>query len=210
MNDDPRTYETRRDGPESERDAELVDDRRTRNDVLDDRRGPDDVVDDRRARDVEVDDDRGRYARMPLWSPAQIIGLIAGIGFIVLGVVSVIRTGFDTGDIYRPHEVVWNFPHSPLLGVIEIGFGALLVIASVVPGGARGLLAFLGAVSLAFGIVVLVEQTPNRLNDWLAVTHRSGLLYAVVGAVVLISALLAPVFGGDHGRPVVRQRELVS
>jgi len=157
-----------------------------------------------------VEDDRGGHARMPLWSPAQIIGLIAGIGFIVLGVVSVIRTGFDTGDIYRPHEVVWNFPHSPLLAVIEIGFGALLVIASVVPGGARGLLAFLGAVSLAFGIVVLVEQTPNRLNDWLGVTRRSGLLYTIVGAVVLISALLSPVFGADRRRRVVRERQLVS
>jgi len=191
MNDDPSAYET------------------TTADDVPDR----EVIDNRRADDVpdrEVVDEPPSRARMPVWSPAQIIGLIAGIGFIVLGVVSVIRTGFNTDHIYTPHDVVWHFPHSPLLAVIEIGFGALLVLASIVPGGARGLLAFLGAVSLAFGIVVLVEQTPNRLNDWLGVTHRSGLLYTIVGAVVLLSALLSPVFGGDSGRRVVRERQLVT
>jgi len=79
-------------------------------------------------------------ATMPPWSPLQIIGLIAGIGMGVLGIAAVARTGFDTAHIYTPHDVVWKLPHSPLLGVIEIGFGLLMVLGSVVPGGWRSFL----------------------------------------------------------------------
>jgi len=145
-------------------------------------------------------------ATMPPWSPLQIIGLIVGIGMGVLGIAAVARTGFDTAHIYTPHDLVWKLPHSPLLGVIEIGFGLLMVLGSVVPGGWRSFLALLGAISLAFGIVVLVEAAPNRLNDWLAVTHRNGWLFTAVGAIVLLAALLSPVFGGvqRHDRAIQR------
>jgi hypothetical protein len=148
-------------------------------------------------------------ATMPPWSPLQLIGLIVGIGMGVLGVAAVARTGFDTSHIYTPHDLVWKFPHSPLLGVIEIGFGLLMVLGSVVPGGWRSFLALLGAISLAFGIVVLVEAAPNRLNDWLAVTHRNGWLFTAIGAVVVLAALLSPVFGGVQRRDRLVQRDAV-
>ncbi len=161
--------------------------------------------------DYQVAEGRTREAVTPLWSPLQIVGLIVGIGMGVLGIAAVARTGFDTAHIYTPHDLVWKFPHSPLLGVIEIGFGLVMVLASVVPGGLRALLALLGAISLAFGIVVLIEQTPNRLNDWLAVAHRNGLLFAVSGAVVLLASLWSPVFGGTkREREVARRHEVSS
>src|SRR6476661_5454480 len=130
------------------------------------------------------------------WSPAQIVGLAAGIGMTVLGIAAVARTGFHTDHIYTPHTLVWHLPHSPLLGVIEIGFGVLLILASVVPGAARGLMGLLGAIALAFGIVVLVNTSSDNLNlnHWLAVTHRSGWFFVVVGGVVLLAALFSPVF----------------
>ena len=148
------------------------------------------------ARDAEV----VRRSHTPTWSPAQIIGLIVGIGFIVLGVAALAKTGFDTSHVDQPHDVVWHFAHSPLMGAIEIAYGALLVIASVVPGGARALMAFLGAIGVAFGLVVLIQSTPNTLNDWLAVTHRNGWLYLIAGAVVLLAAIFSPVFGGGYHR----------
>jgi len=146
----------------------------------------------------------GPTAGMAPWSPAQIIGLIVGIGFVVLGIAAVVRTGFDTSHIYTPHAVVWHLPHSPLLAVIEIAFGALMVIASVVPGGLRSLMGLLGAASLAFGIVIVAGTTPARLTKWFAVTHRNGWLFVVVGVVTLIAALLAPVFGGGRYHRHVR------
>jgi hypothetical protein len=149
-------------------------------------------------------------AVMPAWSPAQFVGLIAGIGFVVLGIAAVARTGFDTAHIYTPQALVWHFPHSPLLGVIEIGFGALLVISSVVPGTMRTLMTLLGAISLAFGLVVLFEEAPNRLNGWLGVTHRSGWLFTIVGVVVVLAALLSPVFGGGVRRRVASDERVVT
>jgi hypothetical protein len=160
------------------------------------RRGAVRTYDDEPVRTYEERDTTG--AHMALWSPAQIIGLIVGIGFVVLGVAAVLRTGFNTSHIYTPHDLVWRLPHSPLLGVIEIGYGVLMILASVVPGGSRWLMGLLGAIALAFGLVIVVGRTPTRLNHWLAVTHRNGWLFVIVGAVVLFAAILSPVFGGSR------------
>ena len=120
------------------------------------------------------------------------------------------RTGFDTSHIYTPHTDVWTLPHSPLLGVIEIGYGVLLVLASVVPGGVRWLMGLLGAAALAFGLVIVIGDTPTRLNNWLAVTHRSGWLYVIVGGVVLLAAIVAPVFVTGTRRRHVRSMQPVA
>jgi len=143
--------------------------------------------------------------RAAAWSPAQIIGLVFGIGVAVLGIFAIVRTGFDTAHVYRPQLLVWHLPHSPLLAAIEIGWGILMVLASIVPGGVRPLIALLSAAALAFGIVVLAESLPNRLNHWLAVTHRSGGLFTVVGAIGLLAAIFSPTFVGTVH--VVREHE---
>jgi hypothetical protein len=89
---------------------------------------------------------------MPRWSPLQIIGLIVGIDSAVLGIAAVASTGFDTAHIYTPQHAVGSFPHSPLLGVIEIGFGLLMVIGAAVPGRNGWLFAIAGAVVLLAAI----------------------------------------------------------
>ena len=164
----------------------------------------------RRTDDIHRTDDRTVDVAMPPWSPLQLVGLVVGIGFGVLGIAAIARTGFDTSHIYTPHDVVWKFPHSPLLAAIEIGFGLLMVLGSVVPAGARAFLGLLGAIELAFGIVVLTESGPNRLNDWLAVTHRSGWLFLITGAVVLVASIVAPVLGGVRRERRIVQRDHAS
>jgi Domain of unknown function (DUF4383) len=169
-------------------------------------------------RPTPIDDRRATYgvserrasATTMTWSPAQIVGLIVGIGYTALGIIAVVDTGFDTDHLDTPQHVVWHLAHSPLLGAIEIAFGVLMILASLVPGGARVLLSFLGAIALIFGIVVLAESVPNRLNDWLAVTHRNGWLYLISGVVVLLSALFSPSFGGEHHRVVHEDDRLVD
>jgi hypothetical protein len=132
------------------------------------------------------------------FSPAQIIGLAVGIGFVVLGIAALNTTG--SPHWFTPHRVIWHLGHSPLLGWSEIAFGALLVLASIVPGAVRSLMAFLGAVSLILGIVILVDAAPTRLHHWLGVTHTNGWLYAAVGAGLVLTAFAAPVF-------MIRRRE---
>lgn len=141
------------------------------------------------------------------WSPVQFIGLIVGIGFTVLGIVAVARTGFNTAHIYAPHVRVWHLPQNPLLAVIEIGYGVVVILASVVPGGLRGLMGLLGAAALVLGIVVLTGP-PHRLAHWLAVAHSNGVLYTVVGAVVIVAAIVSPVFSTGSRRDVRRVRTL--
>ena len=95
------------------------------------------------------------------------------------------------------------------MALVEVGFGMLVILAAVVPGGSRGFMALLGAIALCFGLVVLVEETPNRLNHWLGVIDRSGIFYAVVGGVLLLSAILSPVFTSRTRRHVVRDEQRV-
>jgi uncharacterized protein DUF4383 len=165
----------------------------------------DDTVD-RRDEDRVYEDETGTrttFAAAP-WSPAQIVGLIIGIGYVVLGIAAVAKTGFHTDHIYTPQRVVWHFAHSPLLGVIEIGFGALLILASVVPGGVRSLMALLGVVALVFGLVVVLNAWHSDLHRWLAVTHRNGWLDVIAGAVLIVAAMFSPVVFPERRRRVRR------
>jgi hypothetical protein len=153
-----------------------------------------------------VERDVPRSNAMP-WSPVQFIGMIAGIGIAVLGIAAVARTGFDTSHIYTPRTVVWHLPHTPLLAVSEIGYGVLMILASVVPGGLRTLMGLLGAAALVLGIVVLAAPS-HRLTHWLAVNHTSGVLFTIVGAVVAIAAIISPVFFSGTPRRQTRVRTL--
>jgi apolipoprotein N-acyltransferase len=141
------------------------------------------------------------------WSPAQLVGLIIGIGITVLGFVALARTGFNTDNIYSPHALAWRLPHSPLMALIEVGFGVLLIAAAVVPGGMRSLIALLGAVALSFGIVVVSMTPPNRLNHWLGVEDKNGWFFIVVGGALLLAGLFSPTFTTRTRKHVVRDEK---
>jgi len=142
--------------------------------------------------------------------PAQLVGGIIGIGITVLGFAAIARTGFDTDHIYTPRTIVWRLPHSPLMALIEVGFGVLLILAAVVPGGMRAFMAALGAAALSFGLVVLAEPVPNRLNHWLGVTDHNGWVFTVVGGVVLLAALISLIFTSRTHRHVTREEYVSS
>jgi hypothetical protein len=141
--------------------------------------------------------ERESYRATP-WSPAQIIGLIVGIGFVVFGIAAVNNTGAP--HLYTPQATVWHLGYSPLLGWSTIAFGGLLVLASILPGMARAVMTLFGAIALALGIVIVVDAAPTRLHHWLGVTHTNGWVYIVVGAVLLLAAFASPVFYGTHRR----------
>lgn len=151
---------------------------------------------------------RATEAVMPPWSHGQLLGVAVGVA--TLGLAAIVRAEFNADHIYTPRDVIWHLPHTPLLALIEVGFGAPVLSSAVVPGGTRTFMALLEAISLAFGLVVLAEQAPNRLNDWLAVTHRSGWLFTLVGAVVLGAGLLSPMFAGRTRRTVRRDARVVA
>lgn len=132
------------------------------------------------------------------WSPAQIVAVVVGIGFVVLGIAALARTGFSVDDLFNPQKEVIGFRHSPLLGAIEIAFGALLILAGVVTGGARSLMAFLGIIAAIFGALILVNVAPNRLHRWLGVGDPYGWMVLIVGVVLLAAAFFSPEFARNR------------
>jgi hypothetical protein len=129
------------------------------------------------------------------WSPAQVVALAIGLFFAVLGGIALARTGLDLNDVHHPHRVVgWgDWHHTPLLALIELGFGVVMMLAGAIPGAWRGAMGLLSAVALGFGIFVVADAAPGRLHNWLGVHHANGWLYIVVGAVGLAATMLSPV-----------------
>lgn len=147
-----------------------------------------------------VEDKPGR-----VWSPAQIVAFIVGVVAIVFGALALVETGYDE-SLKRPHEELWNFHHTPLLALIEIGFGVLLLVAAMSATVGRSVMAILGSAAAAFGVLILLDAWPNRLHRWLGVHDRNGWLFVIVGGFVLVSTLVLPTIVRP-GRRVIQQSD---
>jgi Domain of unknown function (DUF4383) len=148
-----------------------------------------------------------RDARPRLWSPAQLVALVIGVGFIVFGAVALTETGFSTSHLYEPVERVWTFDHTPLLALVELGFGAAMLVTALRPVAGRALMSLLSAGALGAGIIILADVWPRRLHDWFGVGDRNGWFYLIVGAVGLAFAIFMPTFV-HRGRTVVRRESV--
>ncbi len=153
-------------------------------------------------------EDRGVVTHV--WSPAQIVAVVIGAAFLIMGIAVLARTGFTVDDVMRPQEEVLGFRHSPLLGAIEIGFGALLIVTGVVSGGARALMALLGVVAATFGLLLIVDVAPDRLHHWLGVGDPYGWMALVVGVVLLVAAMFSPDIAQGSRRRETRSRHVVD
>src|SRR6266700_5716529 len=142
-----------------------------------------------RRRTYTVDD----VNRATGWSPAQFVAFVIGVAAVVLGAIALTRTGFHPDRLYDHERTVLSFHHTPMLALAEIGFGVLMLLAALAPGG-RGLMAALSAVMLGFGVVILADAWQGRLHHWFGVYDRNGWLYVVVGAIGLIAAAFLPTF----------------
>src|SRR5215212_6854742 len=122
--------------------------------------------------------------------PANVIAAVVGILSIALGIWALIRTGLNTDHIFTPTKKVLGLPHTPTLALAEIGFGVLLLVAAAMGSFGTFLIALLGAVSLAFGIIVLSDSWSHRVHRWTAANHDSGWLFILIGAVFVLAATL--------------------
>ena len=162
------------------------------------------VAEDRAVAEDEVSSRRAAVERPP-WSPAQLIALAIGIISTVIGVVALTKTGIhsNTMDVVRSNGPLWQ--HTAWLAIGEIAFGLIMIGAGVVPGGARGLMTFLGILALAFGIAVLVAKNDLRAED------ATGWAFIIAGGLSLLAAALSPVFfTGTRRAGYARRREVVA
>src|SRR5437763_3063991 len=168
--------------------------------VVDD--GP--VAEDRAVAQDEVATRRSAVERPP-WSPAQLVALIIGIVSTVIGVIALTNTGVHAHamDVVRTDGPLWQ--HTAWLAIGEIVFGLIMIGAGVVPGGARGLMTFMGILAVAFGIAVLVAPNDLRAED------ATGWAFIIAGGVSLLAAAVSPVFfTGDRSVGYARRREVTA
>jgi len=135
-----------------------------------------------------------REVRRATWSPAQLVAVAAGIVLVVFGGVGLGRAGtnFSFSHLAFAHSQVAGLGVTPLSALAELAVGVLLLAGGAFPGTATAACAFFGVVMLAFGLVVALDQGPFA-NSW-AYTRANGISYVVVGAVLLVTAAVSPVF----------------
>lgn len=122
------------------------------------------------------------------WSPSQIVAGIIGLFLTVMGAVATLRVGFEslTGET----TAVLGIEHTLLMSLIHLVAGLFFLGAAGTVLGSRSGLTTLGLIALAFGLVYAIE--PDSLAAALGGDDRVGWLYAVVGAIALLSAWLSP------------------
>jgi hypothetical protein len=123
------------------------------------------------------------------FAPDAIIA--AGVGLIVLimGLLAIVRGGFD-GPMEEPVVEVLGFSHTTTLGLIEVVVGGLLLICGASSWRSGAL--FFGSV-LAIGSFVGAVQTES-FSSSLALESSHAWLGVVGGVLVVLSALLMPRF----------------
>jgi uncharacterized membrane protein HdeD (DUF308 family) len=159
--------------------------------------------------DAEVDaSQRSRSMTMERrpWSPAQIIAIVAGVIFLVIGGIALARTGVG-GSLEGTHVRVAGAVQTQLMAYLELVFGALLLAAGSIPGAGRGGMTFLGLISLVFGIVVAAQ--PSSFYHSLGIGAGYGAFLIVVGIILVLAAMLAPVYWSSYRRYGTSRRDMV-
>lgn len=123
------------------------------------------------------------------WTPAQILALVVGVTFVVLGGVALLRTGIRVDTILEPATTVAGLAYTPLLAIIELVFGLVLMAMGAFPDASEGIV-FLGLLALAFGLLLIIE--PGAFQSSIAAGRAHGWFYVVTGGVIAGAALVSP------------------
>lgn len=155
------------------------------------------------ADDVIADDEvvQRSVSRAP-WSPAQIVSIGVGALLAIIGGVALARTGINFEHLTDTHVVVAGLHHTALSGLIELVLGLVLIGAGTIPGAGRSSMTFLGVVLLGFGIIVAIQ--PSSFHSSMGMHASNGVLYIVLGSVLMIAAMVSPVIY-DGGRTATRR-----
>jgi lysylphosphatidylglycerol synthetase-like protein (DUF2156 family) len=137
------------------------------------------------------------------WDIGSLLAVASGVALIVIGAVALVRTGVDS-SWYRPVEQVAGIDHTALLGAIEVGVGALLVLAGL--AGAR---TFAALVALVAGVgAALVAIEPSLVDRELALERGWAVALAVGG--ILLALLLVMAKGRNVERRIEHRRPMTA
>jgi hypothetical protein len=139
------------------------------------------VVDGDEARETT----KGRWT----WSPAQFVAGGIGLLLVVMGGVALARL-LPTASLTAESANALGIDHTPLMAIIAIGLGLLFMTQVASVFGAQAGMITLGVVTLAFGLVVVVE--PTAFDQPLALGEGGGWFYVAVGVVSIVTGLVSP------------------
>jgi hypothetical protein len=116
----------------------------------------------------------------------QALVALAGLASLVFGIGAVALAGL-AGSVTAPVVEVFTYDHTPLLGLIEIGAGAVLVLAALVPGG-RWIAGPVGVAAIVGGALIVAEL--DWIQSKLAAQQRFGWVAIGIGAVAYLGAMV--------------------
>jgi len=124
------------------------------------------------------------YSGKGAWRAVMVAaGVLGGAVLVIMGVLALVR-GDVEGSWNDPIVLVNGWPHSPLLGLLEVFAGAALIIVALSPASEL----IVGAIIAAFGVAALLE--PQLLDDSLSIDpSHAWLIFAIGGVAVLGSAI---------------------
>ena len=128
-----------------------------------------------------------RRAYASRFAPDAVIASIAGLVILVVGLIAIIRNGFD-GPMSDPHLEVLGFTHTTTLGLIEIAIGAALLISGATRSRSGEI--FFGSVLGIAGFVGAVQT--KSFTKSLALESSMAWLAVLAAVVVVLAALLLP------------------
>jgi hypothetical protein len=125
------------------------------------------------------------------FSPGQLLIALAGACALALGIVAVARTGLER-PLSDPVEPVLGWDHTALLGLFEIGAGALMLLSSL-RAGARWLGGLVGLAAIAGGVLIVAELD-DGVDRWIAeelgAERAFGWVAIAIGAAAVLGALI--------------------
>lgn len=131
-----------------------------------------------------------------VWSPAQIVAGLLGLGFVVIGGVALVRVGFS--DLTATATVGW-YAHTGILAIVEVVLGLLFLSAAARATEARTSCISLGVLMVALGLIAVIE--PEGTATYLGDSLIAGWTWVAAGAVSALVGLVSPLVTSDRGVP---------
>ena len=129
-----------------------------------------------------------RSVRRSLFDPAPVCAGVVAVLLLVIGGITLARAGVD-GSLDKPVVHVAGFTSTSLLGLFEVAFGVLLLIAAL--SRAREAIMFFSIIGVIAGLIGVFQPTVG--NGSLAMERGFAVLVTIAMLVVLISTVLPTV-----------------
>lgn len=123
------------------------------------------------------------------WSPAQFIAGLIGLLLTVMGGVALARL-LPTSSLTAETTSVLGVGHTTLMAIITLGLGLLYLAEAGAPFEVQPGMIFLGVMSLAFGLIVVIE--PGAFDGALGLGETGGWFYTIIGAISAVAGIISP------------------